>query len=159
MDAGASPDYKVMADKTDYIEVEITIPAKDFIKETDKAYCFKLWGKKFLAIPKSQVKNVGRSDGTWIMDAPKWFIDKHSLRSLVGEDNKHLFPTKTELKQQAVEQYVPPLFKSKEVVAARNTPVSQDAFPSEFRDNPRPPQPQKQFEGTVISSDEDLGFD
>lgn len=80
----------------DWIKVTVHVYKEYFLKETDKAMCFKLWGKKFIAFPKSLLKNMTVDDEMYTFTLPKWYIAEHSLKSIVDEQEKHLFPTKKE---------------------------------------------------------------
>lgn len=103
-----------MSQSEDFVMVDVVIYASDFVKETEKAWCFKVWGKKFIAFPKSILKNGPplQSGGSYEFSLPVWFAREHSLKSLVVEDQRHLVKTKTELKKLEKERLQPNLLAS-----------------------------------------------
>lgn len=84
----------------DYEEIPLLIKADYFVKNTPKAYCFKLWGKKFIAFPISICKGFYtpeqmESDFYRII-MPKWYVAQHTLASLMEdkEQKERIFPPK-----------------------------------------------------------------
>lgn len=84
--------------------IELSIPADFFIKQTDASLCFLLWGKKRLAFPLRWMKNCSPTQADPItFQYPKWFIEKHKIRSLVADEElrSFYFPLKRDLKKEA----------------------------------------------------------
>lgn len=84
----------------DFEEIPLLVKSDYYIKETDKSYCFKLWGKKFQAFPKSQIKGYYTPEQTesdfYRIILPKWFVGKNNLQSLMedAEQKERIFPPK-----------------------------------------------------------------
>lgn len=105
-----------------YTDVELRIWDIYYDRETEKAQCFTLWGKKFLAFPKKFIKNWRYEGDGIFFTMPKWFIDQHSLKSLVSDEEVKsvLFPLKRDLKKQREELEKPSLnFDEKEETATK----------------------------------------
>lgn len=98
---------------TDWIDIPISVPNSYFVKKTDASLCFLLWQKKRLAFPLRWMKNCSPLECDPItFTFPRWFIEKHKLRSLVEDEElkDFYFPLKRDLKKKEKEKGGMPLF-------------------------------------------------
>lgn len=97
---------------SNWTKILLTIPDKYYLKETEKAYCFKLWEKKFIAMPKKFVTRFFDDLSYKAVELPHWYVAEHGLRSFVDEDIRDtLFPLKGR-KKKVVENDTPDMFST-----------------------------------------------
>jgi hypothetical protein len=104
-----------MSQSEDWIKIEVIVPKKYFVKNTERAMCFKLWDVKFIAFPLKFIEGLNESGTEYSFFLPKWYVKEHSLKSLVVDSQKDLFPSQREIKQRQKELAAntpPPLFIS-----------------------------------------------
>jgi hypothetical protein len=125
-----------MANSEDWLKIDVIVPKSFYIKRTEKALCFKLWGKKFIAFPLKFIDGLDESGNEYAFMLPKWYIVEHGLKSIVVDSQKDLFPSKRELKERteaAKLEAVPPLFvkqdTSVETMGWKESEVVEDLHP------------------------------
>lgn len=129
-----------MANEFDkWTQIEVEVWKVNYVKETDKAHCFKLWGKAFRAFPKQFVKNFTdtfNDDGVPVFrfQLPHWFVEENGLRSLVQDAHirEVMFPKKARARKVVDE--TPSLFEGNmaTTATAEDTPKPRDTKPDDI---------------------------
>ncbi len=61
----------------------LAIPSNFFVKETDKAYCFKLDDGRFIPLPKSKIRDFQQINDYYDFWIDGWLIEQNNIEEFI----------------------------------------------------------------------------